>query len=125
MKIRAGRIAGTIVLGMSLFLAIAGGMPQGKGSKGAGSPRGNSGNPGNAGNREAGKANRPTPGPPSNNASGPNNARGHQACMQACNAVHKQEQEACKVRTGPDRAACERAINERHRLCVTSCPKQN
>lgn len=126
MNIRAGRIAGAALLGMSLLLAIAVGMPQGKGPKNDGGPAredsGNSGNPGNAGNRDPGNATRPTPGPPSNNA-GPNSARLHQPCVQECNALHKQETQACKVRTGPDRAACERAMNERHRNCITSCPR--
>src|SRR5437879_10359141 len=118
MNVRAGRISGAALLGMSLLLGIAVGMPQGKGPKNGGPSRGSSGN---AGNRDSGNATRPTPGPPSNNARGPNSARLHQACVQECNALHKQETQACKARTGPDRAACERAINERHRECITSC----
>jgi hypothetical protein len=120
MKIRAGRIAAAIVLGMSLLLAIAGGMPQGKGPKSGGPSRGNSGN---AGNRNPGNVTRPTPGPPLINAGGRNGARVHRICVQECNAIHKQETEACRLRTGPGRASCERTINERHRFCVRSCPK--
>lgn len=53
MNIRAGRIAGTALLGMSLLLATAVGMPQGKGPKNGGPSRGSSGN---AGNRDSGNA---------------------------------------------------------------------
>src|SRR5712691_9202665 len=101
MNIRAGRIAGAALLGISLLLAFAVAMPQGKGPKNGGPSRGSSEN---AGNRDSGNATRPTPGPPSNNARGPNGARLHQTCVQECNDLHKQETQACKVRTGPDRA---------------------
>jgi hypothetical protein len=123
MNIRAGKIGAGALLALSLVFSIAVGVPQGKGPKNGGTSRGNSGKADNAGNRRPDNDTRQTPGPPSNKGGGSNNVRLHQSCVQGCNAFHKQEQQACKGRTGPGRGACERAINERHRVCVTSCPK--
>ena len=123
MNINAGRIGAGALLALCLVFSIAVGVPQGKGPKNGGPSRGNSGNSGNAGNRRPENDIRPTPGPPSNNAGGSNRGRLHQSCVQECNAFHKQEKQTCKGQTGPARAACEQAVNERHRVCVTSCPK--
>ena len=46
-----------------------------------------------------------------------------QSCVQSCNTYHKDDAQLCKGRTGQDRASCQREINERHRLCIQSCPK--
>jgi hypothetical protein len=47
----------------------------------------------------------------------------HQSCVESCNTIHKNDAEICRGRTGPDRASCQRSINEQHRLCIQSCPK--
>ena len=46
-----------------------------------------------------------------------------QGCIQACNTSHRTEAHICHGRTGRDRAACQRSINEQHRLCMQSCPR--
>ena len=46
-----------------------------------------------------------------------------QVCVQSCNSFHRNESQVCKGRTGPDRASCQRSINEQHRLCIQSCPR--
>ena len=46
-----------------------------------------------------------------------------QSCVHSCNTSHKNDKQFCKGRTGQDRAACQREINEEHRLCIQSCPK--
>jgi hypothetical protein len=120
MNVSAGRIVAGALLALCLLFSIALGVPQGKGSKGSRSSRGNDGN---AGNRDSGTARRPTPGLKSGDDETPNGEGAHQSCVHSCNAAHKQAKQSCKGRTGPERAACEQAVNEQHRLCVTSCPK--
>ena len=46
-----------------------------------------------------------------------------QSCVQSCNTSHKDDAQLCKGRTGQDRGSCQREINERHRVCIQSCPK--
>jgi hypothetical protein len=48
---------------------------------------------------------------------------GRQSCVQSCNGFHKNESQICRGRTGRDRAACQRSINEQHQLCIASCPR--
>lgn len=130
-------------LTLSLALAVFGSTPQGKSQKG-----GSKGNPGKQVPliQEPSESQAPSTGKAAKTSkartvsktrvskkvphgskrriNNPTNIAGtRHSCIQSCNTSHKNDTEFCKGRTGEDRSACERDINERHRACIQACPK--